>query len=238
MVTKAYIVELPKYGDNHFKVRVPIVEDNTGTPAIFPALLCVQPGDFGGYEVDDCVFITFEGDKHMDTDAIGETAVIIGKLYQDNFEPSRNTKKIDSIYVDNQARLPVDTKIGNYSINDIFSATQQAGTNLDYINKLSSINLITNNLIGNGGFQVTCEGKELGPDQNLIVPQLSTISIMLGIKDSGKLNKLMFNNTVIEESSNIITYDYDLKYPTKIIGKSTDEVMSIEIIDLLNFFNG
>jgi len=49
MLTKAYIIQLPKQGNNIYKVRVPFLEDNTGTPMFFDALLCNQPGQYNGY---------------------------------------------------------------------------------------------------------------------------------------------------------------------------------------------
>ena len=58
--TKAYVKELPEEGSNIFKVEVPLMEDNTGTEAIFDALLCTTPGHYKGLEVGDAVSVTFK----------------------------------------------------------------------------------------------------------------------------------------------------------------------------------
>lgn len=127
MVTKGYIKSLPEPGDNHFLVRVPILEDNTGDEVIMQALLCAQPGDFGGYRVGDCVFVSFEGDKHMDESAVGEVPVIIGKLYLNELETSPSNIMVEALTVTEKVNLPNDVKIGNYNANDIFKIIQNLG---------------------------------------------------------------------------------------------------------------
>ena len=136
MVTKAYIKRLPAIDDNHFMVRIPYMEDNTGQEVIVPALLCNQPGSYGGYQLGDCVFVTFESDKHMDDEAIGDVPVIIGKLYIEDSSPTPSSLKIESLSVVKKVNLPTDSKIGKYSVKDIFSAAQSAEAALSRIENI------------------------------------------------------------------------------------------------------
>ena len=70
ITTRAYIVQIPENNDNHFKVRVPFMEDNTGEEAIYDALLCVSPTSYNGYSVGDVVFVTFENNKYNNASAV------------------------------------------------------------------------------------------------------------------------------------------------------------------------
>ena len=124
MVIKGYIVSIPEPGDNHFQVRIPFIEDNTGVEIIMTALLCSQPGVYGGYDIGDCVFVSFEGDKHMDDDVITDTPVIIGKLYQDEPTGVHNNCIIESLTVSSKAELPSNTTFGGQSAADIFDLIQ------------------------------------------------------------------------------------------------------------------
>lgn len=136
MVIKGYIVSIPEPGDNHFQVRIPFIEDNTGVEIIMTALLCSQPGVYGGYDIGDCVFVSFEGDKHMDDDVITDTPVIIGKLYQDVPIGVHNNCIIESLTVSSKADLPNNTTFGGQSAADIFDLIQ----NVNYLtNKISSL---------------------------------------------------------------------------------------------------
>lgn len=137
MVTKAYITALPAPKDNHFMVRIPILEDNTGEEVIMEALLCSQPGDFGGYQVGDCVFVSFEGDKHMDDSPIGEVPVIIGKLYQDDLAASPSNVMVEALTVTEQVSLPQNVKIGKYNAGDIFKIVQNLGYITDKTDQFS-----------------------------------------------------------------------------------------------------
>ena len=138
MVTKAIIKKLPDVNDNHYKVRIPYMEDNTGQEVILPALLCNQPGMYGGYQLGDCVFVTFESDKHMDDEALGDTPVIVGKLYVNNTDPVPAGLKVESLLVASKVNLPSSSKIGSYSIKDIFTTAQSAEASLSIIEKLQA----------------------------------------------------------------------------------------------------
>lgn len=134
MILKAYIIELPKKDDNIFKVRIPFMEDNTTNEMVFKALLCNQPGDYKGYRVGDCVFVSFENDKL-------NTAIILGKLFIEEEEEVPTYRVINELKVTSKISLPNNTTIGGYSANDFFSMQQ----NLDKINSgaiLSEPNLL------------------------------------------------------------------------------------------------
>ena len=136
MVLKGYIIELPEPGDNHFQVRIPFIEDNTGLEIIMTALLCSQPGNYGGYGVGDCVFVTFEGDKHMEDEPVNDVPVIMGKLYLDGIEEVHNNCVLESLTVTDNASLPSSTKFGTHSASELFSLTQ----NVNYLtNKVSEL---------------------------------------------------------------------------------------------------
>lgn len=123
MILKAYIAELPKRDDNIFKVRIPFMEDNTTNEMIFNALLCNQPGEYKGYRVGDCVFVSFENEKL-------DVAIILGKLYvnEDMDQPTYHV--VNELNVTSKVTLPDDTSIGGYSASDFFKMYQ----NLSNIN--------------------------------------------------------------------------------------------------------
>ena len=126
MFTKALITETPKLGDNHYKVRIPLFEDTTGQEVIMDALCCHAPGVFNGFNVGDCVYVTFE-------DAKLNIPVIIGKLYvneQDDF----STGYFNNIKVTNNVKLPMDTTFGNgLKIKSLYDTIQ-------YLNSNSNLN--------------------------------------------------------------------------------------------------
>ena len=117
MITKAYIVELPEQDSNIFKVSIPFMEDNTSSDAIFDALLCNSPIEFNGLKVGDCVFVGFEDDKL-------NTAIILGKLYTDVPNYSSVYGLMNELNVTQKATLPLDTKIGNFTAQDLFNLYQ------------------------------------------------------------------------------------------------------------------
>lgn len=136
MVIKGYIVSIPEPGDNHFQVRIPFIEDNTGMEIVMTSLLCGQPGVYGGFDIGDCVFVSFEGDKHMDEDVITDTPVIIGKLYQDEVLGVHNNHLIETLSVLSKADLPTDTTFGGQSVAELFTLIQ----NVNYLtNKISDL---------------------------------------------------------------------------------------------------
>ena len=119
ITTKAYITKIPEQGSNIFQVRVPLMEDNTQSEALFDALLCnSSDNNFNNYHVGDCVFVDFEDDKY-------NTAIILGKLYTEQKEESTSYNVVNNLKVTGSATLPADTKFGDkYSVNDFFSLYQ------------------------------------------------------------------------------------------------------------------
>lgn len=119
ITTKAFITKIPEEGSNMFQVRVPLMEDNTQSEALFDALLCNSSNsEFNNYHVGDCVFVDFEDDKY-------NTAIILGKLYTEQKEESTSYNVINNLKVTGAATLPEDTIFGNkYSVRDFFSLYQ------------------------------------------------------------------------------------------------------------------
>jgi hypothetical protein len=121
MLTKAYIKALPENGNNVFKVRVPLYEDNTGQEAIFDALLCTDPSSYNGYSIGDAVYIQFE-DEYLNT------AVIMGKLYVDTPTESSSYNLVNELKVTDYASLPPTTKLGDYTAQDLVNLYNAAST--------------------------------------------------------------------------------------------------------------
>lgn len=123
ITTKAFITKIPEEGSNIFQVRVPLMEDNTQSEALFDALLCNSSNsEFNNYHVGDCVFVDFEDDKY-------NTAIILGKLFTEQKEESTSYNVVNNLKVTGTATLPDDTKFGDkYSVKDFFSLYQGSGT--------------------------------------------------------------------------------------------------------------
>ena len=117
ITTKAYITEVPSEDSNIYRVRVPLMEDNTETEAEFEAILSHSPGIYKGINVGDCVIVTYEDDKY-------DTAIILGKLFTEIPESENVFGKFDQLEVTGNVILPQDTKIGNYTTQDIFNLYQ------------------------------------------------------------------------------------------------------------------
>lgn len=118
--TKAYIKAIPEEGSNIFKVEVPLMEDNTGTEAIFDALLCTVPGHYKGLEVGDTVFIEFEDDQY-------NTAIILGELFTEIPTKSTTYSIINDLKVTDTASLPPNTRFGDYTAQDIMNLYNKGG---------------------------------------------------------------------------------------------------------------
>ena len=117
ITTKAYVTKVPEDDSNIFTVRVPLMEDNTETEAEFEAILSHSPGIYKGIEVGDCVIITYEDDKY-------DTAIILGKLFTEVSENDQAFGLFNQLEVTGSVILPQDTKIGNYTPQDIFNLYQ------------------------------------------------------------------------------------------------------------------
>lgn len=118
--TKAYIKSVPEEGSNIFKVEVPLMEDNTGTEAIFDALLCTVPGHYKGLEVGDTVFVEFEDDQY-------NTAIILGELFTEIPTKSTTYSIINDLKVTDTASLPPNTRFGDYTAQDIMNLYNKGG---------------------------------------------------------------------------------------------------------------
>ena len=118
--TKAYIKELPEEGSNIFKVEVPLMEDNTGTEAIFDALLCTTPGNYKGLKVGDAVFVEFEDDQY-------NTAIILGELFTEIPTKSTAYSVLNELRVTDAASLPPNTRFGDYTAQDIMNLYNKGG---------------------------------------------------------------------------------------------------------------
>lgn len=122
ILTKAYITELPAEDSNIFKVRVPMMEDNTEGEAIFDAT-CVQiAGIYNTYNIGDCVYVSFEGDEITN-------AVILGKLMSADETPNGNGQynTTEDLVVADRAELPENTTIGGVSVTEILQKVNAFG---------------------------------------------------------------------------------------------------------------
>lgn len=117
ITTKAYVTKVPEDDSNIFTVRVPLMEDNTETEAEFEAILSHSPGIYKGIEVGDCVIVTYEDDKY-------DTAIILGKLFTEVPENDQAFGLFNQLEVTGSVILPQNTKIGNYTAQDIFNLYQ------------------------------------------------------------------------------------------------------------------
>ena len=133
MILKAYITEIPKIGDNIYKVRIPFMEDNTTNEMVFDALLCRQPGTYYGYKVGDCVFVSFENDKL-------DVPIIFGKLFVDIDEDEPTFQIVNDLRVKDKIDMPDNTTLGGYSSTDIFMLTQKAVNDEENGTNNSSLN--------------------------------------------------------------------------------------------------
>lgn len=117
ITTKAYITKTPDEGSNIFQVNIPLMQDNVSDEAIFDALLCSTSGNYNDYKVGDCVFVDFEDDKY-------NTAIIMGKLYTEVPKENDAYGLFNELKVTGSVTLPENTKIGQYSPQDIFNLYQ------------------------------------------------------------------------------------------------------------------
>jgi hypothetical protein len=123
MITKAIITELPK-DNNEYKVRIPFLEDNTGTEMIFTAYLCDTPNIYSSYKLNDVVYVIFEDNKK-------DIPVIMGKLFVDKSDDSNSEAIFNELTIKNKINLPTETSVGKYSISDIFGLQQKVSSKTD-----------------------------------------------------------------------------------------------------------
>ena len=115
IMTRGIIVELPTPPDNHFKVEIPLMSDNTTNEAIFNATLCESPGSYNGFEVGDVVVVHFLDHEMND-------AIIMGKLYTSIPEEDKAFILANRLKITNTVELPKDTRIGDSNLGDIAQA--------------------------------------------------------------------------------------------------------------------
>jgi len=121
MITRAIIAKLPEEGSNKYLVEIPLFEDNTNTSAYMEAMLCNQSHEYELYDINDVVYIGFEGETL-------NYPVILGKMYTS--KPTDEERKkyeykfphhiVSNLEVTGVAKLPRDTMIGEYGVEDFF----------------------------------------------------------------------------------------------------------------------
>ena len=121
ILTKAFITELPGSDSNLFKVRVPLMEDNTEGEAIFEATCLSIPGLYNTLNVGDCVYVDFEDDEITN-------AVIMGKLMTEDETPTGDGtyQATEDLKVADRAELPENTTIGGVTITEILQRIDTA----------------------------------------------------------------------------------------------------------------
>ena len=146
MITKAQILQLPKGAytdengnlitDNKFKIYIPLFrragesKDSKLSASTMYATLMYNPGSENGYKVGDIVYISFENNQ------MG-SPVILGKLYLNNSNDSFNPSYLvgDSLNINKTAHLPLSTKIGDISGDDLTALIQQVANNTNQISQ-------------------------------------------------------------------------------------------------------
>lgn len=76
---------------------------------ILEAVICYQPGNINAYQKGDIVIVAFLNNEI-------NTPIILGKLYQGKENKATNSGYDKDLVVTESARLPMDTKIGDYTI--------------------------------------------------------------------------------------------------------------------------
>lgn len=115
MITKAIVAEI--IDDYRVRVRIPIFDRteqssiHTSNNNLDIALVCVMPGCRVKFKVGDVVFV--------DKDKREENPTILGMLFRHESDEARCSLNIEDLMIDNIARLPSDTTIGNVSSTQI-----------------------------------------------------------------------------------------------------------------------
>ena len=117
MIAKAVIEE--QVG-NKFKVRIPLFESaGNKNECILTATLSYVPGNLDSYVVGDVVFVAFENNQISNP-------VIIGKLYLGPEKQNTNLSQASVLNVINEAKLPNQTSIGEFSPAQVYSALKNS----------------------------------------------------------------------------------------------------------------
>lgn len=172
MVTKGYIIELPKEKSNIFKVRLPVFETGTSgsAQAIYDAVLCYSPGLNNEYKVGDCIFCAFE-----DND-LG-SPIILGKLYLSN--KNEGSGDLETLRVSHSVDLPSNTRVGGKYIPQSIKISDAGILQLyNGVNKIGT------------GINI----KDLGISENNTVEKMPSVSL-IGVSSSNLEFKLDDNTT-------------------------------------------
>lgn len=135
MLTKAIIEEISE-GGYSARVRIPIYNklatdvDATRTSDLPIAYYCCPPGMKPNYSVGDIVYVEFELDEES-------SPVILGALSRPNSSKSTCDIHADSLKVDVNATLPVETSIGKVSKENIMYLESSGGQLQSQLNYLT-----------------------------------------------------------------------------------------------------
>lgn len=152
MITKGIIEKIDSSvkGSVDFHVRMPLFETaNDNSPFIMIAKLCYQPGNLEGFYEGDVVYVGFENEYL-------NRPVILGKLYKGNektlFLESEDQLDEDSKFKQNatnfsynsslevvhNAVLPINTKIGDLTYENIYDIYKTYDEQKDLLNQLKN----------------------------------------------------------------------------------------------------
>jgi len=142
MITKAIILERI-INSNTYAVRVPYLESAGIRTGKIIATLSDNPAISEEYRVGDVVYVGFE--EHQ-----AEKVVILGKLSLNENEP-RGHANLESLDVQNSARLPKNTTIGDVDYSEILSAFRKFDSKQDTLIPGNNITIENNVISASGG---------------------------------------------------------------------------------------
>ena len=142
MITKAIILERI-INSNTYAVRVPFLESAGIRTGKIIATLSDNPAISEEYRVGDVVYVGFE--EHQ-----AEKVVILGKLSLNENEP-RGHANLESLDVQNSARLPKNTTIGDVDYSEILSAFRKFDSKQDTLIPGNNITIENNVISASGG---------------------------------------------------------------------------------------
>lgn len=117
MITKAFVISKAEDSNKYF-VRIPLFEvsgrarEASKNASVIEATLCYQGGVYDTLMPNDCVFVEFENNQF-------HKPVIIGKLYLGREDSANTYELVNSLKVTDKAELPLDTKIGDFRLDEL-----------------------------------------------------------------------------------------------------------------------